>query len=94
MQRQGEGESELRKALSVLGWKEDEVLAERKGSPRKQVLAWWLRRRTVVGRRWIAQRLQMGHETRVTSATVAVKNARRDSLARWRRALEDGAKPT
>jgi hypothetical protein len=39
-----------------------------KGRLEKQVLAWWLRSHTTVGRRWIAERLGMGCETRVSEA--------------------------
>ena len=46
-----------------------EVLAERpKGAPEKVVLAGWLRERTTVSLRWVAERLGMGHYTRVTQA--------------------------
>jgi len=36
-----------------------------KGQIEKQVLAWWLYGRTAVARRWLAENLRMGHETRV-----------------------------
>ncbi|MGO8764280.1 MAG: transposase [Limisphaerales bacterium] len=39
-----------------------------KGAPEKAALAWWLRRRTTVPLRWVGERLQMGHYTRVTQA--------------------------
>ncbi|HEX3624564.1 MAG TPA: hypothetical protein VH280_03970 [Verrucomicrobiae bacterium] len=39
-----------------------------KGSPEKAVLAWWLRESTTVTVRWVSERLEMGHYTRVTQA--------------------------
>jgi hypothetical protein len=48
-----------------------------KGSPEKAVLAWWLRENTTVSVRWVSQRLDMGHYTRVTQAISRV--ARRPS---------------
>jgi REP element-mobilizing transposase RayT len=33
-----------------------------------QMLAWWLCERTRVSRRWVAERLQMGHESSVGKA--------------------------
>jgi len=86
-----EAEQELEWALRVLGWRNGswEVAAE--GSEEKAVLAWWLRERTVAGRRWIANRLGMGYETRVTAAAGTVERAHRGRRWRWRRALEQEA---
>lgn len=64
------------------------MLGGAKGSAGEAVLAWWLRRRTVAGRAWIAQRLAMGHPTRVTWAVGRVRRAARGELARWRDRLE------
>ena len=52
-----------------------------KGAPEKAVLAWILRKRTVARRSWIAQRLCMGEESRVTKLTLDVeKSVRYDGL--------------
>lgn len=64
------------------------MLEGTKGSTPKQLLAWWLRRRTAVGRRWIAERLGMGHETRVTWTIAAVARAGSGELVRWRKRLQ------
>jgi len=61
-------ERELKRALRVLGLKEEAVGPMPKGAPEKVVLAWWLRRRTTVSLRWVSERLGMGHYTRVTQA--------------------------
>jgi hypothetical protein len=46
-----------------------------KGQKEKQVLAWWLHGRTTVTRRWIAEHLKMGYETRVSQAVGWVESA-------------------
>ena len=61
-------ERELKRALRVLGLKEEAVGRMPKGAPEKVALAWWLRRRTTVSLRWVSERLGMGHYTRVTQA--------------------------
>ena len=47
-----------------------------KGLAEKQVLAWWLRGRTTMGRRWISERLGMGEESGVSRAVRKVKVGR------------------
>ena len=42
--------------------------AEALAAPEKVALAWWLRQNSTVSLRWVSQRLQMGHYTRVTQA--------------------------
>ena len=66
------------------GLADSELQALPKGADTKLVLAWGLRSQTTMSRSWIAQRLGMGHETRVTLAVRAVSVARRDALARLR----------
>jgi REP element-mobilizing transposase RayT len=61
-------EREYKRALPVLGLDEEWVRISQKGAPEKAVLAWWLRRRTTVSLRWVSERLNMGHYTRVTKA--------------------------
>ena len=52
-----------------------------KGQREKQVLAWWLCEQTTVTRRWVAERLKMGHESRVAQALPLVRCGRSDDLA-------------
>ena len=60
-------------------------LAERpKGLAEKQVLAWWLRRRTTMGRRWVSERLWMGEESRVSRAVRLVETSRDHELASFK----------
>ena len=61
-------ERELARAIGLLGLKEESMAGLSRNAPLKVVLAWWLRRRTTVSLRWVADRLGMGHYTRVTQA--------------------------
>jgi REP element-mobilizing transposase RayT len=67
----------LRKALEVLGIRESDLPDMQKGAPEKAVLAWYLRKNTTVGRAWIAERLIMGDESRITKLVRAVENDQR-----------------
>jgi hypothetical protein len=55
------GEAEAGRLLGVglktLGLKEQELNRMAKGAQKKQVLAWWLRKKTALSREWISQRL-------------------------------------
>ncbi|MFT4588388.1 MAG: hypothetical protein ACI8QF_002490 [Limisphaerales bacterium] len=59
-----------------------------KGADIKLALAWRLRRETTVSREWIAQRLHMGHVTRVTQAWREVDGAKRGALAKLRKRVK------
>ena len=86
----GEGQAErlLRRGLAVLGMEEDDLPYRAKGMAEKQVLAWWLCRRTTVRRRWVSERLRMGDESRVTQAIRRVKQPDDSSLARLKKKIE------
>ena len=66
-------EERLGRALACLGLKVDELRALPKGGPEKVALAWWLREGTTVSLRWVSERLEMGHYTRVTKAVSQMK---------------------
>ena len=64
------------------------------GQTEKQVLAWWLRGRTTVTRQWIAERLRMGYETRVSQAVSWVESTRARDVVQIRKTLtERGLRP-
>ena len=70
------------------------ALAERpKGAPEKVVLAGWLRERTTVSLRWVAERLGMGHYTRVTQAVSRLKHRPGRRLRQMKSRLEKPAAP-
>jgi hypothetical protein len=56
----------LQRGLRLLGL--SEMKARPKGAREKVALAWWLRERTTVSLRWVSERLEMGHYSRVSQA--------------------------
>jgi hypothetical protein len=65
---QAAAERRLDQAMEILGLDNKSLRELPKGSPEKLVLAWWLRENTTVTLRWVSERLEMGHYTRVTQA--------------------------
>jgi hypothetical protein len=59
-----------------------------KGTLEKQVLRWWLRRKTVVTRKWVSEKLAMGDLSRVTSAVRKMNSRKESELRRWKMKLE------
>jgi len=78
----------LARGLAVMELKENDLAGLVKGAKEKQVLAWWLRKRTVVSRAWVSRRLRMGDESRVTQAVATVRRANDRQMLGWRRRLE------
>jgi len=58
-----------------------------KGQAEKLVPAWWLYSRTAVSRRWIAAKLRMGYETRVSQAASPVEKSRARAVAEMKKKL-------
>ena len=56
-----------------------------RGAPEKVVLPWWLRQRTTVPLRWVTQRLEMGHDSRVTQAVSRMRRRPGPRLEKLRR---------
>jgi hypothetical protein len=54
----------------------------------KQVLAWWLKKKTVVSRKWISQKLRMGDLSRVTNAVRKVDSGKEIEIRKWKMRLE------
>jgi hypothetical protein len=67
-------ERQLAGALKLLGLGPEALAKLPRGAPEKVALAWWLRERTTVTLRWAAERLGMGHYTRVTQAVSRMKH--------------------
>jgi putative transposase len=78
----------LRAGLRTLGLKEQELDERAKGAQEKQVLAWWLRKKTVVSREWISQKLKMGDVSRVTQACRNVDTHNDPTFVSLRKRLE------
>jgi len=85
----------LEAGLRLVGLERGSLTDLRKTDPRKQALAWLLRKNTAVRNRWVAQQLHMGHEVNVSQAVRQVEEARNGELAQRRhqasRALQDTA---
>jgi len=58
-----------------------------------EVLAGWLREQTTVSLRWVAERLGMGHYTRVTQAVSRLKHRPGRRLRQMKNRLEKPAAP-
>ena len=89
----GEAEAErlLGEGTAALGLEVSELEDRPKGMAEKEVLAWWLRGRTTVGRRWLSERLRMGEESRVSRAVRRVQAGREGKQERIKRRLLAGA---
>jgi REP element-mobilizing transposase RayT len=85
---EGQALKMLKRGLGVLGIKESDLEAKTKGAVEKQVLAWWLRKKTVVSRRWISEKLGMGDLSRVTNAVRKVDLGNESEIRRWKVQLE------
>jgi REP element-mobilizing transposase RayT len=80
----GEGEAArlLARGMRLLGVKKEELARGPKNMAQKQVLAWWLGKRTTVGRGWMSRRLWMGEESGVTRAVRRVNGNKDARLGR------------
>ena len=85
---EGQALKMLKRGLGVLGIEECDLEAKAKGAVEKQVLAWWLRKKTVVSRRWISENLGMGDLSRVTNAVRKVDSGKESEIRRWKMQLE------
>jgi putative transposase len=77
----------LEAGLDRLGLSWGELRQMPKGAPEKLALAWWMRERTVVSLRWVSERLEMGHYTRVTQAVSRLKRRAGRKMEKLKRRL-------
>ncbi len=73
-------EEMLKVGLNLLKVRRSILATWPKGRQEKQVLAWWVYGNTSVTRRWLAEQLAMGYETRVSQAAALVESARDPTL--------------
>jgi putative transposase len=85
---QAQAEKFLRVGLSALELNEQDLRDMPKGAMEKQVLAWWLRRKMIVSRKWISERLRMGDVSRVTQAASLVSENENITFMRLKKRLE------
>jgi len=77
----------LAAGLEALGLDPQELATTPKTDPRKQAVAWLLRKNTTVGNRWLSSQLNMGHEVNVSQAVRLVREAKAGQRARLRSAV-------
>jgi hypothetical protein len=82
-----EAEQMVKRGLPALGLQEEQLAQAPKGLAAKQVLAWALRKRTTVGRRWVSERLWMGEESAVSRAVQRVREGQDAKLNRMKKRL-------
>ena len=85
---QAQAERMLSLGLRRLRLNAGQLAGSSKGQAEKQVLAWWLYGRTTVTRRWLAEQLQMGYETRVSQAVRWVESSRAHEVLEMKKRLE------
>ena len=78
--------------LDALGLAESDLVRLRKLDIRKQVLAWWVRSQTMVGNRWLAQRLRMGDEGSISKAVRDISRSGSPAVLRLKKSLMKNAR--
>ncbi len=58
-----------------------------KGSPKKRVLAWYIRKRTIVSNEWLALHLKSGHSANISRLVSSVNDNKNKELQRLKRIL-------
>ncbi len=81
-------ETKVVQGLAALGIADSALATMAKGAAEKQVLAWWLRKRTVASRGWVSRRLRMGDESRVTQAVAQVERSTNRRVRTLRKQME------
>ena len=78
-------EEKLSHALRCLGLTLEQLQAMKTTDPRKEVVAWWMKTQTAQPNRWIADRLSVGHPSRLchlVRAVVTANSGPREELKR------------
>ena len=83
----------LAAGLKAVGLARKELATTRKTDPRKQAVAWLLRKNTTVGNRWVSNQLNMGHEVNVSQAVRLIAEAKAGQRARLRKVVAGTLKP-
>ena len=78
----------IQDCLEALGISEEDLEQLKKSDPRKQAIAWWVRKHTSVTNRWLSKQLHMGHPTSVTQAVRLFEKPDSPSLKALRKTLE------
>ncbi len=77
----------IAQAMRRLGLKRAELSRLQKSDPRKQAIAWYIRSRTTVATRWIANELSMGDASSVSRAAAVFREAKSRDVRRLKAKL-------
>lgn len=75
-------EEMLTRGIQKLRWSLEEAQKAPKSDPRKQGLAWLVKRHTVVGDEWLIRRLNMGHRSNISRAVSRYNGAKEGRVRR------------
>jgi len=84
---QAAAERSLAAGMRALGLKARDLGQLPRGAPEKAALAWWLRQKTTVPLAWVADRLEMGHPSRVSQAVGRIRTRPGRRLRQFQRIL-------
>ena len=85
---EGEAENLVQMALQELSLDEEDLETLKKGADEKALIAWLIRKRTVVQNRWIANRLSMGAPAYVSMLVKKAGEMKGRRLVKMRKKLE------
>ena len=74
--------------LAAVGLAPEQLPALPKTDPRKQAVAWLIRKNTTVRNAWVSKALSMGHEVNVSQAVCRVDQALSPEISRLKAAVE------
>ena len=77
----------LESGLRALGETPGSVRPMRCNDPRKQALAWLIKRNTMAGDEWITREIDMGHRSNVSRAVSAFRSESSRTVKRLKRKL-------
>jgi putative transposase len=89
MHDMSEAEILLLKACDIVGLNLDEKDVLRKNDVRKEMIAWFLQKKTSVGQEWVAAQLGMGSRANVSRALMKLEQTREASALEYKQRLED-----
>ena len=78
----------IAEALVALNLDAKALPGMKKTDGRKRAIAWWVRTRSTVSNRWVAEALHMGHAMNASASVRLVREAKGNDLARMRRRME------
>ncbi len=78
----------LFEAARIVGLDLGKIELLKKSDERKQVVAWFLRKKTTMGLDWIAGQLGMGSRANVSRAIVSVERSKQAAVIHWVREID------